>query len=163
MEYNELVTRSKKDQEMRNNALEGGNWDESIDRDNTEYLRGLINAHGWPALSSSGYEVCQAAWLIAQHADHDPAFQVHCLELMKALPDNEVNKINMAYLEDRVRVNHGEAQLYGSQFYEEGDFFGPRPIENSDKVDERRQAVGLEPFKDYEARMREIQSNRSPK
>jgi hypothetical protein len=41
-------------------------------------------------------------------------------------------------------------QFYGTQFYaDESGNFGPRPIEDPDHVDERRQAVGLQPLSDY--------------
>ncbi len=154
----ELLERSRKDQKMRISAKEGkAEWDSEIDKDNTEYLRKLVEQEGWPSISLVGEEASQAAWLIAQHADHDPEFQSRCLEFMKALPDNEVNPANLAYLEDRVRVSKGYPQLYGTQFYEGGDFFGPRPIEDIDELDNRRRAVGLKPFKNYEARMRELQ------
>ena len=161
---NELLSRSQLDQKMRNDTLAGQvQWDENIDKDNTEYLRKLVEAHGWPTKSTLGPEASQAAWLLAQHADHDPVFQVYCLSLMKALPENEVNPVNVAYLEDRVRVNQGQMQLYGTQFYEEEGFFGPRPIDDIGNLDTRRMAVGLEPFSDYEARMREIQKYRPSK
>jgi hypothetical protein len=45
-------------------------------------------------------------------------------------------------------------QLYGTQFTVTGGEFGPHPIEDPQRLDERRAAAGLEPFADYEARMR---------
>jgi len=75
---------------------------------------------------------------------------------MKQLPSNEINPINLAYLEDRVRVNTGQPQLYETQFYREGDHFGPRPIEDEIHLDERRQAIGLQSFADYKVQMEEI-------
>ncbi len=83
-----------------------------------------------------------------QHADHDPEFQAECLELMKALPTGEVRLSNLAYLEDRMRVNHHRPQLYGTQFYQEGEHFGPQPIEDEANLEGRRQAMGLESFED---------------
>lgn len=126
----QLIRRAAADQKMRNDAIAGkAQWNASVDKENTEFLRKVIKAHGWPGISSVGHEVAHAAWTLAQHADHDPAFQTHCLELMKSLPEDEVSSANIAYLEDRVRVNHGLPQLYGTQFYKEGELFGPRPIE----------------------------------
>lgn len=155
---NELLIRVQADQKMRKDALAGQNqWDETVDKDNTEYLRKLVKAHGWPATSAVGPEASQAAWLLAQHADHDPEFQAYCLDLMKSLPEDEVSLANIAYLEDRVRVNKGQPQLYGTQFYGQGESFGPRPIDDIEELDARRMTVGLEPFNDYDARMREMQ------
>jgi hypothetical protein len=160
----ELLSRVQADQKMRNDALADRiEWDETVDRDNTEYLRKLVETHGWPMQSDVGTDASQAAWLLIQHGDHDSAFQAHCLSLMKALPANEVSSAHVAYLEDRVCVNQGQPQLYGTQFYQEGDFFGPRPIDDVENLEARRKAAGLEPFSDYEARMQEIQKNRSSK
>ncbi len=150
----ELLARSQADQKMRNDAMAGkSEWDNSVDRENTEYLKELIGKNGWPKKSVIGDEAARAAWLLAQHADHDPDFQENCLKLMKELPDGEVDPAKVAYLEDRVLVNRGQPQIYGTQFYQDGEYFGPRPITDVETLDERRAAVGLGPFKDYEAMM----------
>ena len=151
----ELLSRYQKDQYMRNKAVEQdmSQWDSSIDEQNTVYLEALVEASGWPTISVVGPDASQAAWLLVQHADHRPDFQVYCLDLMKALPQGEVSPRNIAYLEDRVRVANGEPQLYGTQFYMEGDHFGPRPIEDEAILEERRAAMGLETFEVNKQRM----------
>lgn len=140
---------------MRNKAIDTNmsQWDGSVDEQNTAYLETLIAASGWPTISAVGSEASQAAWLLVQHADHYPDFQINCLELMKALPSSEVKPSNIAYLEDRIRVARGEPQLYGTQFYKEGDHFEPRPIEDEAKLDKRRETMGLETFEAYKQRM----------
>ena len=60
---------------------------------------------------------------------------------------------DLAYLEDRVRVHAGQPQLYGTQFNIAGGEFGPFPIEDPQRLDERRAQAGLEPFAAYQARM----------
>jgi hypothetical protein len=70
-------------------------------------------------------------------------------ELMRAAVEaGDADAGELAYLTDRVRVARGEPQLYGTQFGR----CGPHPIEDPDALDERRGAVGLEPFADYAAR-----------
>ena len=150
----ELVERAKRDQAMRLKALDNPfRWDDSVDRSNTKYLKQLLEIDGWPTISIVGEEASQSAWLIAQHADHDIEFQERCLTLMQNLPEGEIKPANIAYLEDRIRVNKGLPQLYGSQFDGEGKSFGPRPIEDEAHVDERRASIGLEPFAAYKAEM----------
>ena len=69
---------------------------------------------------------------------------------MKVQSADKVSPANIAYLEDRVRVGEGLPQFYGTQFYaDEAGNFGPRPIEDPDHVDERRQAVSLQPLSEY--------------
>ena len=97
----------------------------------------------------------QAAWLLAQHADRDLDLQRAFLDALRgAVGEGEAAPANLAYLEDRVRVADGRPQLYGTQFTVTEREFGPCPIEDPQRLDERRAAVGLEPFADYEAQIR---------
>jgi hypothetical protein len=74
--------------------------------------------------------------------------------LRAAVADGQASPAHLACLEDRVRVNSGQSQLYGTQFTVTDDELEPRPIEDPDGLDIRRAAAGLEPFAAYEARMR---------
>ncbi len=142
----EIIKMSEVDQKMR----KSGQWDSSIDVANTQRMKEIVENIGWPTRSRVGGHASEMAWLLVQHADHDRAFQQMCLELMKMQAAGEVSPANIAYLEDRVRVGEGRPQLYGTQFnVDEAGNFGPRPIEDPDHVDERRQAVGLQPLSDY--------------
>ena len=53
-----------------------------------------------------------------------------------------------------MRVHAGQPQLYGTQFTVTGGTFEPYPIEDPLGLVERRAAAGLEPFADYEARIK---------
>jgi Family of unknown function (DUF6624) len=142
----EIIKMSEVDQQMR----ESGQWDASIDVENTQRMKEFVEQMGWPTRSKVGGHASEMAWLLVQHADHDRAFQQTCLDLMKAQVAGEVLPGNIAYLEDRVRVGEGRPQIYGTQFYtDEAGNFGPRPIEDPEHVDERRQAVGLQPLSEY--------------
>ena len=142
----EIIKMSEVDQQMRKSEK----WDSSIDVANTQRIKEIVEQIGWPTRSKVGGHASEMAWLLVQHADHDRAFQLMCLDLMKAQSAGEVSPGNFAYLEDRVRVGEGRPQFYGTQFYgDEAGNFGPRPIEDPDHVDERRQAVGLQPLSDY--------------
>src|SRR5262249_42523708 len=45
---------------------------EATQRDNVEWLKQVIADRGWPGRSLVGPDAADAAWLIVQHADHDP-------------------------------------------------------------------------------------------
>jgi len=53
-----------------------------------------------------------------------------------------------------VRVHDGRPQLHGTQFTATRGRLGPYPIEDPQRLDQRRAQAGLEPFAVYEARMR---------
>ena len=142
----EIIKMSEADQQMR----KSGQWDSSIDVANTQRMKEIVEQMGWPTRSKVGGHASEMAWLLVQHADLDHDFQRMCLELMQAQAAGEVSPGNIAYLEDRVRVGERRLQLYGTQFFvDETGILGPKPIEDADHVDERRQAVGLQPLSDY--------------
>lgn len=124
----------------------------AVDRDNTAWLVRVIDTRGWPLRAHVGDEAAVAAWLIVQHADHDPAFQRRCLELLQALPDGEVEPARLAMLVDRVLVNGGRPQRYGTQVRLVDGRAVVLDTEDDGDVDERRAAVGLEPLATYLAR-----------
>jgi hypothetical protein len=119
---------------------------------NEPRLREIIERDGWPRISVVGADAAQAAWLIAQHADDDPALQVLALQRMQALQSrHEVDAGEVAYLEDRIAVNHGQSQRYGTQGACTGTppRWVPKPIADAAQVDALRQAAGLDPLADY--------------
>ena len=126
-----------------------------VDDDNTHWLSDLLTTKGWPGRTLVGEDGALAAWLLAQHADRAPALQRAFLEALRgAVGQSEASPAHLAYLEDRMRVHDGQPQLYGTQFTLTNGVFGPYPIEDPQRLDERCAAAGLEPFAAYEARMR---------
>jgi hypothetical protein len=119
-------------------------------RDNAMWLAGVIDEWGWPGRSLVGDDGANAAWLLAQHADHDPAFQRRCLDLLgAAAARGEASQSNVAYLTDRVLLKERGTQVYGTQFTAGPDGLEPQPIEDPESVDERRAAMGLVPLDEY--------------
>src|SRR5262245_54595620 len=160
----ELKDMVKVDQDMRKRAFTGAGIDvklaeqlEAIDTKNTGRLKEIVAAHGWPGKSLVGEDGAHDAWLLVQHADRDRVFQKQCLELLKnAVAKDDASGKDLAYLTDRVLVGEGKKQLYGTQFVQKDGKMEPQPIEDADKVDERRAAVGMEPLTEYAKKLREV-------
>ncbi len=116
----------------------------------TDRLRRIITRYGWPTFRMVGVDGATAAWVIAQHSDHDPAFQQQALELMRAAAaEGQADPVELAYLEDRTAVNHGRPQIYGTQVTCIDGEVAPRPLIDPERVDERRASVGLGPLQEY--------------
>jgi hypothetical protein len=123
----------------------------------TDRLRDIIEEYGWPTRRMVGVDGATAAWTIAQHSDHDVAFQKQALALMcQAAAAGEADVSELAYLVDRVAVNSGQPQVYGTQVgpCRDGQPV-PQPLQDEARVDELRARVGLEPLADYLARFEE--------
>jgi hypothetical protein len=122
----------------------------AIDHDNTAWMKGVIDKHGWPGKSRVGSDGAMAAFLLVQHADDDPTFQKKCLELMaEAVKNKEASASNLAYLTDRVSMKERKKQVYGTQLQQVDGKLQPAPIEDEANVDRRRKEVGLPPLADY--------------
>lgn len=128
-------------------------WNEDVYRRNATQLRKIISSHGWPVVSKVGTKASRSAWLIVQHADHDVRFQKRCLKLMKDIDSRtpgDVAKESIAFLTDRILVNEGKRQLFGTQFhFDKKGEFQPFPIQDRKNLNARRKKFNLRRFIKY--------------
>jgi len=124
-----------------------------IDARNTIRLQEIVDETGWPTYSQVGIDAGDAAWLLVQHADANPEFQRSCLDLMTALPRDEMSQVNLAYLTDRVLLAEGKPQVYGSQFVVRDGKWVPLRLGDEENVDARRAEVGMPPLAEYAAEL----------
>jgi hypothetical protein len=105
-------------------------------------LRALAATRGsaWPTRAVVGAAGVRSVWIIAQR---DTALQRTVLHRMMESGPDEALAADVAVLEDRVRLQSGRKQLYGSQLRMMGGKLVPAPIEDSAHVDMRRDAAGL--------------------
>lgn len=121
------------------------------DAANLSAVDSILNRYGWPGRDIVGDE-CMAIWMVLQHADLNS--QRRALPMLKdAASKGDLSPVNIAMLEDRILVNSGRNQLYGTQFYYSEDEKGAKvrmifPIMDFGNVDERRLSVGLPPLGD---------------
>ncbi|MFZ5444074.1 MAG: DUF6624 domain-containing protein [Myxococcota bacterium] len=146
----EIMAMVERDQAARNDAMArrafagSPEWKaiKALDAEHTRRLGEIIAAHGWPGRKLVGKRASHGAWLLVQHATQDRPFQERCLALMQAAGD-DVDPVNVAYLDDRLRALRGDKQLFGTQFEAGDGGWRPRAIEDAEHVDERRRALGL--------------------
>ncbi|WDZ86714.1 DUF6624 domain-containing protein [Micromonospora cathayae] len=115
---------------------------------NADRLATILDRYGWPGRSLVGAEAARRAWLVAAHADRQLDVQRRALRLMEAaVAAGEAEPAQLATLRDRVLVNEGHPQRYGTQIADVVDGEPvPWPVEDPDRLDVRRAEVGLEPF-----------------
>ena len=109
-------------------------------------LRTLAATRGsaWPTRSVVGASGVRAVWILAQN---DTALQRVALHRMMESGPDEALPADVAVLEDRVRLQSGRKQLYGSQLRMINGTLAPAPVEDSAHVDMRRDAAGLPPLR----------------
>ena len=114
---------------------------------------------GWPLRSQSASRPRPRRWLLAQHADAELDFQRRCLQLLtEAVDDGEADPGNLAYLTDRVLCADGQSAALRHPVLDRTrrhrrPTAGPADRRPATTLDERRAAVGLGPFADYERHM----------
>jgi hypothetical protein len=160
----ELIAMAEEDQRVRAELLaEGVLFDgyqprmAEVHQRNAQRLAAIMRDVGWPGRSVVGTRAADAAWLVLQHAIGDPSVMRRGLELVRvSAATGDVDPIQVAMLEDRIRTFSGLPQRYGTQFdWDEDGVMNPRPIEDAEHVDERRRAIGLPPLAEKLAEIRE--------
>lgn len=143
---NELMKRFETDQKLGKEQK----WKEyaKVCFENTKWLKEVISKYGWISSEQFGEQQELFSWLIVQHSD-DLDFQKESLESLKKLPLTKQRRGHIAFLTDRVLVNEGKKQIYGTQFLNNK----PYPIENIEDLDKRRKEMHLEPFEEYYSMM----------
>ncbi|WP_414653843.1 DUF6624 domain-containing protein [Hymenobacter sp.] len=103
-------------------------------------LEAIVKKVGFPGFKQVGETSSKNFWLLVQHADAHPAFQQEVLKLMLLeVQRKNANSRNYAYLVDRVALNGGQPQTYGTQVeYKADGQPTPRTLFDPANVDKRR-------------------------
>jgi hypothetical protein len=154
----ELLTRADRDQTARKSlppAQRDARWEQVIapvDRANTARMREIVATCGWPGSALAGTDGAHAAWLLVQHAPDD--FKEECLPLLEdAVARGDAAPRDLAYLTDRVLMQRGEPQVYGTQYLIVDGRLNLWTVRDPDQLDERRAVLGLPPEAENRARL----------
>ena len=153
----ELIAMATEDRRVRQELLEAGKLGggyapemEAVHRKNAARLKTIIHDHGWPDRDLVGEEGTLAAWLIAQHAVGNPAFQKQVLELVREkVKQGQVPAAQEAYLSDSVSMFEGRPQKYGTQSVPCPDGNFRRWLtEDPQDLNARRRSMGMPPVEE---------------
>lgn len=115
-------------------------------------IKKLFDKYGFLGYDKVGKEGSSNFWLLVQHADKHPSFQDSVLTKMKIEADKgNASLKDYAYLMDRVKINTGQLQIYGTQMVLDSTktSYTPKPTVEPDKLNERRMSVGLNTIEEY--------------
>lgn len=128
--------------EMRNLMDE---WKSVGDVDKIQ-LKTLFKENGFLGYSEVGEQSSHNFLQMVQRFDDDAAFQQDVLvEMKKHIDKINANPIEFAYLTDRVNLNQGKPQVYGTQLKinEKGNSYEPKTVIDPKNLNKRRAQVGL--------------------
>ncbi len=127
---------------------EWNSFKDSVFTAHQKRLEEIFNKIGFVGYDRAGKEGSDNFWVLVQHSDHDPEFQKKVLRKMKVQVDSgNATPEYYGYLVDRVHINMGEEQVYGTQF--EFNEFGqafPKNITDTTGINARRISLGLTPM-----------------
>ncbi|MFT5286401.1 MAG: hypothetical protein ACI8TQ_002569 [Planctomycetota bacterium] len=141
----DLRQRRIEDQRVRLNIGPGTDMSEmqTVDADNTEFLRNIIAEAGWIDVERFGVEASDAAFLIVQHTG-DIRLMRTALPLIEAdVLAKRLDGQNYALLFDRLQLRLGYLQRYGSQLTTIDDASLLMPCEDIERVDQFRAEMGM--------------------
>jgi hypothetical protein len=130
------------------------NFKDSVFTSDKLWADSLFDQYGFLGFDKVGKDGSTHFWLLVQHCDKYPEFQKKILKAM----DVEVKRANAnakdyAYLYDRVKINAGQKQLFGTQLTYEtqttGRAYPKIGLADSANIDRLRKKYDLPPLKDY--------------
>jgi len=121
-----------------------------LNAENFEQMNQLLDKYGWPKYSDVGDLAADAPLLVINHHESEEIRMKYLDQIKTACLEGEGSCMEYAKIHDRILVNTNRPQTYGMQFkFNQNGDLEPFPIENPEKVDQRRLAIGLEPLAVY--------------
>jgi hypothetical protein len=122
--------------------------EEKNKQENEQQLITLLDQYGWPTASQVTEVAAAGAALIINHASHELRAKYFPM-LEQAFNQGEAQPLRYAKMKDRLLVEEGKKQLYGTQLQFVDRERVPRPIQDPEYVDQRRAEIGLGPLHTY--------------
>lgn len=153
-----VLIMGKLDQTAAGLPINGMTWNEfSIYKDSVFHLnysriKKIFDSHGYLGYEEIGESAETSFWVIIQHCDFAPKFQRQVLDSMKIEVTKEnANPKHFGLLYDRVQLNTGHKQFYGTQVrynHLTGQAY-PKPLLDSVNINTRRKKLGFESLEEY--------------
>jgi len=125
-----------------------------IGEQNQKELDELITKNGWPRIQAVGQEAANTAFIIIMHSN-SVLINKYLTTIKQICIEKELPWERYASIYDRALWYEKKPQKYGThtQYNETTNAEELYPLENEARVDENRKELGLEPLKDYLAKL----------
>lgn len=125
---------------------------DSIALENQSKIKSMYKKYGFLGYDKVGKNASGNFWISIQHADNDVEFQKLILKAMKKeIRKNNASKSEFAMLEDRININLGKKQRFGTQltYNNKGQAIPKNELIDSLNIDKLRKEYDLPVYKDY--------------
>ncbi|MFT5926568.1 MAG: hypothetical protein ACI9WL_001317 [Rubritalea sp.] len=134
-----------RDQENRTDNL----MDEELDLNNLAAVEQVLEKCGMPNTATAGEKGMSAIWLVIQHASAEKRTQ-YFPQLLEASKQGDLERQDIALMQDRMLMDSGKPQLYGSQILMNQDgTYELHELKDPSTVDSRRAMMGMGPLSEY--------------
>jgi len=117
-------------------------------KENEKRLLELLDKYGWPSTSEVTEYAAAGAALIINHTTYELRSKYFPM-LEESFKKGEAQPLRYAKMRDRILIEEGKKQLYGTQIKFENLLREPYPIKDPEYVDKRRAEIGLGPLSLY--------------
>ncbi|MCO6477290.1 MAG: hypothetical protein J5I94_11745 [Phaeodactylibacter sp.] len=138
-----------KDQGARNGAISSA-LRPGIDLENSKAVVSILEACPFPTKAEIGKKGMDAIFFVIQHAFSDIRARYY-LAIEKMVESGDMEPGKLALITDRILVEHGKEQAYGSQVFKDDNTgkYELFPLRDPLGVNKRRAAMGLGPIEEY--------------
>ena len=162
---NELLQMLERDQSARVKCANGTADDqikcltkiaEDIDVPNTRRMNEILVSPGFPTTSMVGRDGVGAFVTMLQHVRDIETRKKSELGMTRAYKEKEILPNQYAGFVDRLLIDQGKSQRYGSNFQMQGGKMVMTPVEDPKNLEKRRKKLGLPPMSEYMKMMKEM-------
>ena len=154
----ELIAMEKADQKARTKCTDGPVTDQincfaevsqRVDQAHAKRLTEIFDSIGFPDTAKVGREGMSAFLLLLQHMPTIELRERSLEPITRAFSNKEMPPMAYANFVDRLRVQKGKKQIYGSNFDLKDGRMVLSPTEDLTHLDKRRADIGLPTFAEY--------------
>jgi hypothetical protein len=116
-----------------------------VNHENLEIVISFLENCGMPSINEVSNQQLGAIWLVLQHSIHPEYTKKYFPNIEKAVNNGDLKKEQYALMKDKILMNEGKPQIYGSQI-KSGKLY---KLMEPEKVNSRRKEMDMEPIEDY--------------
>lgn len=131
-----------------------------INKKNVDTIKIIISEIGFPLITLTSQKAYKAAVLVVLHSE-DFEFLNQSIKFLQNANPISIQRRDIAYMIDKIRLLQKLPQLYGTQYYIDKDgVIKYVDIEKPEELEKRRKEYDMESFEEYQNTVKQSLSNK---